>query len=409
MNTLLPLVDALARMVDALAPLQPVASPLIEADGCVLAEHCISKRTQPPFDGSAMDGYATPSTPLAGERLQVIGEVPAGGQFDGKVDAGQAVRIFTGAPVPVGAVHVVMQEDVERDGDTITITDRVGKGVNIRPKGGDFSAGDVLIEAGTKLTPQHIALAASGNHESLLVHPRPKIAILMNGDELVLPGQDAREDTIIASNGYGLAALAKRMGGDVVMLDLAPDSMDAIAGSIAAAETKGAEVLVTIGGSSVGDYDLIRPALIEAGYTLDFPKVALRPGKPTVFGHKVFGHKVASRKPGRYVLGLPGNPVSSMVSAMIFLRPLIEQLSGQTSQELLPLEDGVLAADLPANGPRAHFMRAVKTDNGHYVPVSSQDSSLLKLLAGADALIYHAAGDTARSAGDACQIMPLPQ
>lgn len=399
MTTLLPLHDALVRMVDALSPLQPTAMSLIESDGCVLAEPCISARTQPPFNVSAMDGYALPASAAAGQRYHVIGEVPAGGQFNSKLEVGQAVRIFTGAPVPDGAIHVVMQEDVERDGDTITVTDRVGKGANIRPKGGDFSADDVLIEAGTKLTPQHIALAASGNHQSLMVHPRPKVAILMNGDELVLPGQDAPADAIIASNGFGLAALAKRMGGDVVMLDLAPDSMDAIAGSITAAEIKGADILVTIGGSSVGDYDLMRPALKEAGYTLDFPKVALRPGKPTVFGHKS----------GRYVLGLPGNPVSSMVSAMIFLRPLIEQLSGQTGKDLLPVENGVLGAALPANGPRAHFMRAVKTGNDRYVPVSSQDSSLLKLLAGADALIYHAAGDTAHNIGDSCQFMPLPR
>lgn len=398
MNTLLPLGDALSRMVDALAPLQAVALPLIEADGCVLAEPCVSRRTQPPFDVSAMDGYALPATPNAGMKFEIIGEVPAGEQFDGQVAAGQAVRIFTGAPVPTGAIHVVMQEDVERVDDAITITERVGKGGNIRPKGGDFSRNDVLIETGAKLTPQHIALAASGNHECLVVHPRPKIAILMNGDELVLPGADAPSDAIIASNGYGLAALAKRMGGEVVMLDLAADSMEAIAGSITRAHDKNADVLVTIGGSSVGDYDLMRPALIEAGYTLDFPKVALRPGKPTVFGHK----------PGRCVLGLPGNPVSSMVSAMIFLRPLIERLSGQSDSELLPVEQVTLGADLPVNGPRAHFMRAVRTDEGRYVPVSSQDSSLMKLLAGADALIYRAANEAAQNAGDSCKILPLP-
>lgn len=404
MSTLLPLHEALTRMVDTLQPLNSVAMPLIEADGCILAEPCVSQRTQPPFDVSAMDGYALPAIPSSGQTYRVVGEVPAGGQFDGKVDAGHAVRIFTGAPVPEGGIHVVIQEDVERDGDTITITDRVGKGGNIRPKGGDFSTNDVLVEAGTKLTPQHIALAASGNHESLMVFPRPKIAILMNGDELVLPGPGAPDDAIIASNGYGLTALAKRMGAEIVMLDLAPDSMEAIASSLTSAESKGADVLMTIGGSSVGDYDLMRPALMEAGYTLDFPKVALRPGKPTVFGHK---SDAGTKK--RYVLGLPGNPVSSMVSAMIFLRPLIEQLSGKVDQDLLPVEDAVLGADLPANGPRAHFMRAVKEDDGRYVPVSSQDSSLLKLLAGADALIYHAAGDAARSAGDSCQIMPLAQ
>lgn len=399
MNTLLPLEDALSRMVDALAPLQAVALPLIEADACVLAAPCISSRTQPPFDVSAMDGYALPATPTAGQAYQVIGEVPAGGQFGGELGSAQAVRIFTGAPVPAGAVHVVMQEDVERDGDRITISDQVGTGANIRAKGGDFSSGDQLIAAGTRLTPQHVALAAAGNHERLSIYPRPKIAILMNGDELVWPGAGAPDDAIIASNGYGLAALAKRMGGEVVMLDLAPDSLEAIAGSIARAHEKNADVLVTIGGSSVGDYDLMRPALIEAGYTLDFPKVALRPGKPTVFGHK----------PSGCVLGLPGNPVSSMVSAMIFLRPLIEKLAGRAGDTLLPTEPATLGTDLPANGSRAHFMRAVQLDDGRYVPVSSQDSSLLKLLAGADALIYHPAGEAARKAGEICQILPLPR
>ncbi|MFK7792238.1 MAG: molybdopterin molybdotransferase MoeA, partial [Devosiaceae bacterium] len=321
MSALLPLEEALARMVGTVKPLTPHSLPLLEVDGCILAADCIAQVTKPPFAVSAMDGYALPNAPLPGVQYKVVGEVPAGGQYQGNLMDSQAVRIFTGAPVPYGASHVLIQEDAVREGDRITVGDRAGSGENIRPKGGDFDKGDVLIPNGTTLAPQHIGLAASGNHATLLCQPKPTVAIMMNGDELTWPGSAPNDNAIIASNGYALATLAQRFGAKLADLTLIPDNQSEIEAYIAASE---ANILVTIGGASVGDYDLIRPALVAQNYVLDFPKVALRPGKPTLFGHKG----------KRTVLGLPGNPVSSFVSAMIFLRPLIKHLAGRSS---LPL------------------------------------------------------------------------
>lgn len=396
MSEMVPLETALERMVGSVEPLAPRALPLLEADECVLAEDCIAKRTKPPFTVSAMDGYALTTAPSAGERLEVIGEVPAGAMFSGPVGPGKAVRIFTGAPIPNGASHVLIQEDATRDGDAITVSENPGSGVNVRPEGGDFRQGDVLIAKGTQLTPQHLALAASGNHPELTVHPKPSVAVMMNGDELAWPGKEAPDDAIIASNGFGLATLAQRYGAKLHDLTLIRDNQSELEAYIGQSE---ADVLVTIGGASVGDYDLIRPALEAQGYALDIPKVALRPGKPTLFG----------RKGGKTVLGLPGNPVSSMVSAIIFLRPLIDQLAGRNPTPLLALEEATLGDDLPANGPRAHFMRAIDDGKGNLVPVSSQDSSLLRLLGNADALIYRPAHADAISAGTPCATLPLPK
>lgn len=396
MSEMVPLETALERMVGSIEPLAPRALALLEADGCVLAEDCVATRTKPPFAVSAMDGYALANAPSAGERLQVIGELPAGAMFLGTVGAGNAVRIFTGAPIPDGASHVLIQEDATRDGDVITISQNPGSGANIRPEGGDFVQGDTLIAKGTQLTPQHLALAASGNHPELVVHPKPSVAVMMNGDELAWPGKDASDDAIIASNGFGLATLAQRYGAQLHDLTLMRDDQNALENYIASCD---ADILVTIGGASVGDYDLIRPALEAQGYALDIPKVALRPGKPTLFG----------RKDGRTVLGLPGNPVSSIVSAIIFLRPLIDQLAGRNPTPLLALEEATLGDDLPANGPRAHFMRAIHDAKGNLVPVSSQDSSLLRLLGNADALIYRPANTAAASAGTPCVTLRLPK
>lgn len=396
MSEMVPLETALERMVGSIEPLAPRALALLEADGCVLAEDCVATRTKPPFAVSAMDGYALANAPSAGERLQVIGELPAGAMFLGTVGAGNAVRIFTGAPIPDGTSHVLIQEDATRDGDVITISQNPGSGANIRPEGGDFVQGDTLIAKGTQLTPQHLALAASGNHPELIVHPKPSVAVMMNGDELAWPGKDASDDAIIASNGFGLATLAQRYGAKLHDLTLMRDDQNALENYIASCD---ADILVTIGGASVGDYDLIRPALEAQGYALDIPKVALRPGKPTLFG----------RKDGRTVLGLPGNPVSSIVSAIIFLRPLIDQLAGRNPTPLLALEEATLGDDLPANGPRAHFMRAIHDAKGNLVPVSSQDSSLLRLLGNADALIYRPANTAAASAGTPCVTLRLPK
>ncbi|MBO6674263.1 MAG: molybdopterin molybdotransferase MoeA [Rhizobiales bacterium] len=393
---MVPLETALERVVTSVEPLASRTLPLLDADDCVLAEDCIAMRTKPPFAVSAMDGYAVASAPLAGDQLEVVGEVPAGSQYSGKVGVGHAVRIFTGAPIPDGGTHVLIQEETERTGDIITVSDDPGRNANIRPAGGDFTKGDTLIAEGTQLTPQHLALAASGNHAELLVHPKPSVAVMMNGDELAWPDKDAPDDAIIASNGFALATLAQRYGAKLHDLTLIRDDQGELEAYIAQCE---ADVLVTIGGASVGDYDLIRPALEAQGYALDVPKVALRPGKPTLFG----------RKGAKTVLGLPGNPVSSMVSAMLFLRPLIDRLAGRNPAPLLPLQKARLAVGVPANGNRAHFMRAISNDEDGIRPVSSQDSSLLRLLGNADVLLYRSAHAPALEAGSTCETLPLPR
>lgn len=395
MSETLPLEEALARMMASIDPLPPKPMPLLQADGCVLAQDCIAQLTKPPFAVSAMDGYAVPVAPSPGATFQVVGEVPAGGTYQQPLGPKEAVRIFTGAPVPEGTSHVLIQEDALRDGDTLSVAKNAGKGENIRAAGGDFTTGDVLIHAGTQLAPQHLGLAASANHAELFVHPKPRIAIMMNGDELSWPGGTLSDSSMIASNGFALATLAQRMGAELADLTLLADDQTRIEQYIAASD---ADILVTIGGASVGDYDLIRPALQANGYALDFPKVALRPGKPTLFGHK--GQQTA--------LGLPGNPVSSFVSAMIFLRPLIAKLAARDPNLLLAFHTGKLGVDVPTNGPRAHFMRARETAPGTFTPVKSQDSSLLRLLSAADALLYRPAHDISRAAGAPISILHLP-
>lgn len=404
MSEMLPLEVALERMVGALQPLPPGYVGLLAADGLMLAQDVVASRTQPPFDVSAMDGYALLRPPKPGERFIVVGEVPAGSRFTGPVEQNETVRIFTGAPLPHGARHVCIQEDVERVDDVITILPGAGMASHVRPKGGDFAAGDLLLSAGLKLNPQALALAAAGGHARLRAHPRPTVAVLMNGDELVWPhdlqalSADSAQQAIIASNGYAVAALVQRFGGVLASLDLLGDDVDALAGFAA---TTSADILVTIGGSSVGDHDLVRPALMQAGFDLAFPKVALRPGKPTLFGTR------SRNGATRYVLGLPGNPVSAIVAAMLFLKPLIARLAGSTQNPLPQFLEARLGHDIEANGPRAHFMRATQRADGHYAAVTSQDSSLLVLLNHADALIYRPANAPAAKADDPCQILSL--
>ena len=395
MTAMVPLETALQRMLDDVQPLKPQSAPLMEADGCVLAKECRAKRTQPPYDVSAMDGYALHDTPRAGAELTVIGEAAAGGGFAGSVGSGEAVRIFTGAPMPPDAPHIVIQEDTRREGDRLLLGSDIGDKNHVRPAGGDFSKGDVLVSAGTRMAPQHVMLAASGNHATVSVVPKPSVLVVMNGDELAWPGKDARPDAIIASNGFALAALAKRLGAGDVEVELLKDDLSALTKTLADAK---ADIILTVGGASVGDYDLVRPALSNAGFSIDVPKVALRPGKPTLFG----------QRDGQYVLGLPGNPVSAFVSAMVFLRPLVAAIAGRPMDDPLPLEESRAAADLPTNGPRAHFMRAQKHGASGYAPVQSQDSSLMKLLASSNALLFRPANAPAITAGDPCGILRLP-
>lgn len=395
MSDMLPLEEALARMLAGIEPLAPRMLPLLDIDGCVLAEDCIAQLTKPPFAVSALDGYALPVAPAPGATFQVVGEVPAGEMFPNTLGPKDAVRIFTGAPVPEGTSHVLIQEDALRDGDQLTVGPDASEAANIRPAGGDFRKGDVLLSKGHRLTPQDIGLAASANHAQLLVHPKPTITIMMNGNELSWPGEALGPSSMIASNGFALATLAERMGAKLASLLLLPDQQDEIESAINQCT---ADIMVTIGGASVGDYDLIRPALAATGFTLDFPKVALRPGKPTFFAHR--DRTVA--------LGLPGNPVSSFISALVFLAPLIKKLAGGDPSPPLSFGEATLATHLSANGPRAHFMRARYDEKGQLAPVSSQDSSLLRLLSAADALLYRPANDPQCKAGDTVQVLALP-
>jgi molybdopterin molybdotransferase len=378
--TLLAADTALQRILDGVTPLSDEMVSVADADGRVLARDLVSTLTQPPFNSSAMDGYAIygDGAVSPGDRWNVIGTSAAGRGFLGGVAAGQAVRIFTGAPVPAGCGTVVIQENATRDGDVIVATDATAAGANIRAAGIDFKSGEIALARGCRLDPHALTLAAATGHASVPVVRQPVIAILATGDELVPPGTAPGPDQIVSSNPIGLAALVTRAGGVPRLLGIAPDRVEAIAKRIRAA--RDADVLVTIGGASVGDLDLVGPALEREGIALDFWKVAIRPGKPLMFG----------RLGDTRVLGLPGNPVSALITARVFLLPLIGALLG-VSQGAGTQETAILARPLEANGPRLHLMRAKLGRGANGVltvaPMPSQDSSLLSALASADCLI----------------------
>lgn len=346
--------------------------PLAQAHGRVLAQDVSARRTQPPFDNSAMDGYACRAVDATvGATLTVIGESAAGHRFSGTVAPQQAVRIFTGAPMPDGADRVILQEDVERTGDAITITDGLDTGPHVRPAGNDFATGHIL-SAPRILRPQDIALLAAMNHPNVPVRKRPTVAIIATGDELVQPGETAGPDQIIASNSYGIAAILEQAGACVRMLPIAADTAPALRQSFDLAAT--ADLILTIGGASVGDYDLVAPVAKEIGLEQSFYKVAMRPGKPLMAG--VLGNA--------RMIGLPGNPVSAMVCTTLFVVPLITAMLGlgQTAPETIRAP---LARDLHKNGPRQHYMRGVLKD-GTVDVFDRQDSSLLSVLAEANCL-----------------------
>ena len=397
---LLPVEEALARILTGVSPLSAETVGLIDARDRVLAETITAKRTQPPFDSSAMDGYAVRTRDLAQmpATLTVVGESQAGRRHAAAIGPGEAVRIFTGAPLPEGADTVVIQEDTERTGDKVLVREAPKRGANVRVAGGDFRARETLLAAGRRLDAAAITLAAAGGHAALFVHRCPRVAILATGDELVEPGTTPGPDQIGSSNSYGLAALVARFGGVPQILGIAGDDREALRANIAAA--RGADVLVTIGGASVGDRDLVRPVLEEAGMTLDFWRVAIRPGKPMLFG----------RMQEMRVLGLPGNPVSCLVAARVFLAPLIARLSGSVEN---PLSEGTarLAGDLPANGPRQHYMLA-KLESGsaeqpRVTALASQDSARISGLVAADVLIVRPPEAPPARAGDSVRILPL--
>ncbi|WP_299842434.1 gephyrin-like molybdotransferase Glp [uncultured Roseovarius sp.] len=385
--------QALEHLFSLVAKTGTEAVPLTEATGRVLAQDAIATRDQPPFAASAMDGYAVMGDEAEiGASFDVIGESAAGHAFDGQCGPGQVVRIFTGAPVPGGADRVVIQEDVNRKGDRITLTDRLGGGDNIRPLGADFRVGDRL-RAPRFLRPSDIALLASMNIAEVSVARRPNVALISTGDELVMPGEDPGPDQIIASNTFGLKALLDGIGARARILPIAGDSRPLLEAAFDLASD--ADLIVTIGGASVGDHDLVGDVAEDLGMQRAFYKIAMRPGKPLMAG----------RMGDAVMIGLPGNPVSAMVCGHVFLAPVIRAMLGLGAAPS-PRLSARLAEDLPENGPREHYMRAF-VRNGEITAETRQDSSLLTVLADANALLIRPAGDSARAAGDTVEYLPI--
>jgi molybdopterin molybdotransferase len=403
-EALIPVAEALARVLaSANQPMSEEWVSLGEAFGRTLSRDLVAARTQPPFANSAMDGYALRASDVAGPpaSLRLIGESAAGHPFAGMIGAGEAVRIFTGAPIPEGADTIVIQEDTRRESDRVAIEITARPGDNIRTAGLDFAAGETLLTAGTRLGPRAVALAAAANHRSLPVRRRPRVAILATGDELVAPGEPLGPSQIVASNNFFIAGLVEANGGVPLDLGIAIDEPSALAAKISAARDAEADVLVTLGGASVGDYDLVQKALVDAGMQLGFWRIAMRPGKPLMHG----------RLGTMNVLGLPGNPTSSAVCAVLFLRPLLRALLGDASAGADPSEPARLAAPLAANGVRQDYVRATLARDGAggllAAPLPDQDSSLVKTLARAQALIVRAPGAAAARAGEACRVIRL--
>jgi molybdopterin molybdotransferase len=382
---------ALERLFALVTPLPPQDMPLRDAAGRVLARDVQARRHQPPFAASAMDGYAIRGDFTPGETLRIIGEAAAGRGFNGVVNPGETVRIFTGAPMPTGTDIVAIQEDVRRSEGQITLGPDVGPS-NVRPLGADFKTGDTLA-APRRLTPSDIALLAAMNIAQVPVTRRPIVAIIATGDELVQPGEIPGPDQIIASNSYGLHALLRDLGTEPRLLPIARDTLESLAFTLNLAQ--GADLILTIGGASVGDHDLVGQAAGIAGMEQAFYKVAMRPGKPLMAG----------RMGTSMMIGLPGNPVSAMVCGHIFVAPVIRAMLGLPAQPT-SRQTAVLAAPLPANGPREHYVRARHGPDG-VTAFDKQDSSLLTVLSAADCLIVQPAGDGARATGEMVQIIPI--
>jgi molybdopterin molybdotransferase len=399
---LMPVADALSAVLDGVEPLPEEMVALDAAHHRVLARDVAALRTQPPQAMSAMDGYAVRAADAShvAARLKVIGEVAAGRPFENAVGAGEAVRIFTGGVIPAGADAVIIQEDTVVEAGGITITEAAIAGRHIRPAGIDFREGDVLLARGTRLTDRDLSLVAGMNYPRLPVRRRPKVAILATGDELVMPGAIPGPGQIVYSNGYALRALASSEGAETIDLGIAPDSVEATTEGIRRARDSGADVLVTTGGASVGDHDLVKRSLEGEGVTITFWRIAMRPGKPMMHG----------RLGAMRVIGLPGNPVSSYVCAFLFLVPLIRALSGRTDVHHIK-ETALLGRDVVANDVREDYLRArIEAREGVLTatPVNHQDSSLLGNLAAAQALVIRPPLAPAAIAGSACDILRLP-
>lgn len=401
---LMPVTDALAAVLRGADALPEEMAALDAAWHRVLARDIAARRTQPPQAMSAMDGYAVRAADAAdlSARLKVIGEVAAGRPFERTVGPGEAVRIFTGGVIPDGADSVIIQEDTAVDGDHIGITEIATKGRHIRPAGADFSEGDVLLRRGRRLTDRDLSLAAGMNYPELPVHRRPKVAVLGTGDELVMPGTIPGPGQIVYSNGYGARALARAEGAEVVDLGIAADTVEATVDGIRRARAADADILITMGGASVGDHDLVKRSLEAEGVEMAFWRIAMRPGKPMMHG----------RLGDMRVIGLPGNPVSSYVCAFLFLVPLIRALSGHDDVNHVR-QSALLGRDLAANDQREDYLRArlEARDDGQLiaVPVSHQDSSLLGNLSAARALVIRPPFAPAAPQGSTCEILRLPE
>jgi molybdopterin molybdotransferase len=398
---LLPVAEAQQRILDAVEPLPAEQISLADGLGRVLAKEVASRRDQPPMAMSAMDGYAVRAADVATlpASLNVVGYAPAGHAFDGAVGPGEAVRIFTGAPVPDGADTIVIQENTEQSDEVVRVVDGSAPvGRYIRPAGLDFATGDVLLPHGKVLTARDVGLSAAMNVPWLSVHRKPRISILATGEEIVMPGDPIGRDQIVSSNALSLAAFITAQGGTPLDLGIAPDEEDGL--RALATGARGSDILVTTGGASVGDHDLVQSVLGDIGLEVDFWRIAMRPGKPLMFG----------RIDGTFLIGLPGNPVSSLVCAIMFLAPAIRKMLGMDN--LLPeTATARLGSDLPENDEREDYLRASLTRdvNGDLIatPYGKQDSSMFATIARADALLIRKPFAEAAKTGAPVQVIPL--
>lgn len=399
----MPVDEARARILAGLTPLTSETVRLADALGRTLSKPLAARRTQPPWDCSAMDGYALRAADAAapGATLRVVGESAAGRGYAGRLGSGEAARIFTGAPVPDGADAILLQEDASRGGDLVTFSEAATAGRHIRRAGLDFSAGEILLEAGRRLGARDLALGAALGHGEVEASRKPRVAILATGDELVAAGEIPGPDQIVASNAFAIAGVVTAEGGEPIDLGIAPDDHRTIVSAVERAIAAEADVLVTLGGASVGDHDLIQPALKEAGVQLDFWRIAMRPGKPMMAG----------RRGAMLALGLPGNPVSSIVCALLFLAPALRKLTGRSDVEPV-LMRAKLGRDMPANDHRDDYMRSALTYDSEGFAVATaferQDSSMLRPLAGAECLLIRPAHAAVGKIGEPCRIMGLP-
>jgi molybdopterin molybdotransferase len=401
---MLPVAEARARILADVSKDRPAETiPLDRASGRTLASDLAAKRTQPPTAVSAMDGYAVRSGDLAQLpiHLKQIGESTAGHGFQGSIGPKETVRIFTGAPVPFGCDTILIQENARVEGEIVEPLQAVPSGRHIRAKGIDFTEGEVLLFAGTRLDYSNIALAAAMNHAEVMVTRRPRVAILATGDELVRPGETIGGDQIVASNSFAIAALIEAAGGEPLDLGIAKDELGALEKGIGAGRAAGADLLVTLGGASAGDYDLVKPALAKQGMQLNFWKIAMRPGKPVIHGR--IGPMV--------ILGLPGNPVAAIVAGIVFLVPLVRALSGDPDAGRERSEPAILGKALRANDSRQDFLRATLRPGETGLPIATpfelQDSSLLRLFAQAQCLVIREPRAPGAAAGDLCKIIKL--